>query len=80
MFPIVSSIAALPISVAGAGVREGTSVLLLSACGVSDVDALAAALLTSGIYIVWAIVGAAIGWREERISVKQRAQPVAVGH
>jgi len=79
VFPIVSTIAALPISVAGAGVREGTSVLLLSACGVSEVDALAAALLTSGIYISWAIVGAALGWREERLNAKLRAQPLAAG-
>jgi len=67
VFPIVSTVAALPISVAGAGVREGTAVLLLRTCDVSAADALAAALLTSGVYLAWAAVGALIAWREEMV-------------
>ncbi len=65
VFPVVSTVAALPISVAGAGVREGAAVLLLKTCGVPAADALAAALLTSGVYLAWAVVGALIAWREE---------------
>jgi uncharacterized membrane protein YbhN (UPF0104 family) len=68
VFPIVSTVAALPISVAGAGVREGAAVFLLQTCDVPAAQALAAALLTSGVYLAWAILGALIGWREEMAS------------
>ena len=65
VFPLVSSLASLPVSIAGAGVREGAAVLLLSTCGVDGADALAAGLLTSSVYLLWALIGAAVGWREE---------------
>ncbi len=72
VFPIVSTVSALPISVAGAGVREGTAVLLLRTCGVAGADALAAALLTSAVYVAWAGVGAALAWREEMVFARSR--------
>ncbi len=67
VFPIVSTLAAMPVSVAGAGVREGVAVLLLKTCDVPTADALAAALLTSSVYLAWAVIGALIGWREEAV-------------
>ena len=77
VFPLVSSLASLPISIAGAGVREGAAVLLLSTCGVDAGDALAAGLLTSTVYLSWAVIGAAIGWREELSFVAAQRTGVA---
>lgn len=77
VFPVVSALASLPVSMAGAGVREGVAVVLLATCGVAEADALAAALLTSAAYLLWALIGAVVGWREELRFV--RFAPVSKG-
>lgn len=63
-FPVISVASALPITVAGLGVRETVAVVLLSWYHVPTSDAVAASLLTAFISLVWMMVGAAILWWE----------------
>ena len=61
IMPIVNTIAALPISVGGAGVREGLfQTMLNTLCGVSKGDALAISLLGWGMVAFWGLVGGVI--------------------
>lgn len=64
-FPVISLLTALPISVAGVGVREGSSILLLGLFGVPTVDALGASLLALGCNLTWAVLGGLVlAWEE----------------
>lgn len=67
MFPVISMLASIPITVAGTGIREGAAMILLGGAGVPAEDTVAAGLLTMAIYFLWGIVGAALTWREEKI-------------
>ncbi|HWB59132.1 MAG TPA: lysylphosphatidylglycerol synthase transmembrane domain-containing protein [Chthoniobacteraceae bacterium] len=61
IMPIVNTISALPISVGGAGVREGLfQTMLNTLCGVSMGDALAISLLGWGMVAFWGLVGGVI--------------------
>ncbi len=61
--PVITIVSALPITVAGLGVREGAALMLLGYYGVSAADAVAASLLTATVSVVWALVGAVLLWR-----------------
>jgi glycosyltransferase 2 family protein len=63
-FPVISVISALPITVAGLGVRDSAAIMLFRLYHVSAADAVAASLLTAFISLLWTIVGAALLWRE----------------
>jgi len=61
IMPIINTLAALPISVGGAGVREGMfQEMLGSLCGVPAPMALATSLLGYAVLAFWAIVGGII--------------------
>ena len=62
-FPVITVVSALPITVAGLGVREGAALMLLGHYGIPAADAVAASLLTAAVSVVWALVGAVLLWR-----------------
>ncbi len=73
-FPAISVISALPISIAGLGVRDSAALMLLGLFGVSKTDAVAASLLTASIGVGWAIIDGLLLWHE---SARQREWPVS---
>jgi rSAM/selenodomain-associated transferase 2 len=66
MYHLITAAAALPVTVAGTGMREGASMVLLGQYGISAATAVAAALLTLSIHVGWAGVGACLLIREQR--------------
>ncbi|MEY2429083.1 MAG: glycosyltransferase 2 family protein [Verrucomicrobiota bacterium] len=64
-FPVITIISALPITVAGLGMREGAALVLLGHYGIPASDAVAASLLTAAVSVFWAVVGAVLLWRGE---------------
>ncbi len=60
--PVVNTIAGLPVTPGGAGVREAATFGLLQYAGVSEVDALTLALLMFGCILIWALLGGGIYW------------------
>jgi glycosyltransferase 2 family protein len=71
-FPIISLITALPISIAGVGVREGAAVVLLGWFGIVASEAVAASLITLACNLIWAAVGGCVLFWSEAL-----VQPVA---
>jgi uncharacterized protein (TIRG00374 family) len=60
LFPLIMSIASLPITPGGLGVREGTAVVLLSAAGVPSAQALPLSLFSYFAMVGWSLFGGAI--------------------
>jgi uncharacterized membrane protein YbhN (UPF0104 family) len=60
--PIISLASSFPLSVAGAGPREGTALALLGLYGIPAADAVAASLLTMVAILFWAGVGGLLLW------------------
>ncbi len=60
VIPLIMSIAAIPITPGGLGVREGLSVTLLGTMGVSNTQALPLSLMVYAIAIAWSLVGGII--------------------
>jgi len=75
IFPVISMVSALPVSIAGAGLREGTALLLLGLYYIPGEDAVTASLLTLGVYFSWAFVGLVVWQREEGRQQKAQATP-----
>lgn len=67
MYHVITLVASLPVTVAGAGLREGTSMLLLGAYGIPPATAVAGAMLTLSVHLLWAGVGAILLVREQRL-------------
>jgi uncharacterized membrane protein YbhN (UPF0104 family) len=63
---VISVVSALPISVGGLGVRDSAAFVLLGLCGIPGADALAAALLTAAVSLLWAFIGGIVLWRERK--------------
>lgn len=86
MYHLVTAVSALPVTVAGTGLREGASMVLLGQYGISPATAVASALLTLSIHITWAMAGAALlAWEQRarrrvpgRVSVKSISAVVPV--
>ncbi len=77
IFPVISVITATPITVSGTGLREGAALVLLGLYGVEATDAVAAALLVFGIYLIWAAMGGLILWRNSYLITQQpKREPV----
>ncbi|MEW6161399.1 MAG: TIGR04283 family arsenosugar biosynthesis glycosyltransferase, partial [Verrucomicrobiota bacterium] len=74
-FPVISWISSAPVTIAGAGVREGAAYVLLAPYGITPQEAVAAALLTFSVYLVWAILGGLLFWREASLQCIQRSEP-----
>jgi len=75
IFPVISMVSALPVSIGGAGLREGTAMLLLGLYYIPGEDAVTASLLTLGVYFSWACVGLVVWQREEGRQRKAEAIP-----
>lgn len=66
-FPLIAAISGLPVSIAGAGLREGVAVLLLGGCAVAAEPIVVAGLLVLGIYVLWGLLGLPVFlWEEHR--------------
>jgi rSAM/selenodomain-associated transferase 2 len=75
MYHLVTVIAALPLTVAGAGLREGSSMVLLAQYGFAESRAVAGAMLTLSVHLTWAAVGAGLLLRERRLRSGRPARP-----
>lgn len=76
-FHVITMIASLPVSVAGAGLREGAYLVLLRAYGVDAPTAVAAAMLTLTLHAGWAAIGIALLARERRVRRRLGHRPPA---
>ena len=65
IFPVISLITSAPVTFAGAGLREGAALFFLSMYGIPATDAVAASLLVLVTYLIWAVVGGVLFWRDE---------------
>jgi rSAM/selenodomain-associated transferase 2 len=72
-FPAVMMLSCMPITVAGAGVREMLAMTFLGLYGVPPGDCVGAALLTFVCKVSWALIGGAVLARET--SVQERVKP-----
>jgi rSAM/selenodomain-associated transferase 2 len=73
-FPVISLITAVPVTFAGAGLREGAALVLLGMYGIPEADAVAASLLVFTIYLAWAALAGLMLFVEE---ARQRSRPQA---
>lgn len=60
VIPVILSLAAIPITPGGLGVREALSVTMLGAMGVPSARALPLSLMVYAVSVLWSIVGGAI--------------------
>ncbi|HSH96224.1 MAG TPA: TIGR04283 family arsenosugar biosynthesis glycosyltransferase [Roseimicrobium sp.] len=65
-FPIISFVASIPLSISGAGLREGAAILLLKPYGITGSQIIAAGVLTFLVYLAWIGIGLFLFWRESR--------------
>lgn len=75
IFPVISMVSGIPISIGGAGLREGTAMLLLGLYFIPSEDAVTASLLTLSVYFAWAFVGLVVWQREEGRQQQAKALP-----
>ena len=73
-FPVIMMLSCLPITVAGAGVREMLSLAFLGLYGVPADACVGAAMLTFLCKVSWSLIGGFVLWRE---SVVQERRPAA---
>lgn len=74
LYHVVTAAAALPITIAGTGVREAVAMLLLPQYGISPTTAVVGAMLTLSVQVIWALVGASLLVTEQRIR-RRRTRP-----
>lgn len=77
LFPIIQVISALPVTVAGLGLREAAAIMLLGFHGVPPEEAAAAGLLSFLVASAWAGVGGFVLWRETSRLAGTRPRPDA---
>lgn len=75
IFPVISMVSGLPVSIGGAGLREGTALILLGIYSIPGEDAVTASLLTLGVYFLWAFTGLIV-WQLENLRQKN-VKPLA---
>ncbi|MBT5478758.1 MAG: glycosyltransferase [Verrucomicrobia bacterium] len=66
IFPVISIFSGLPVSIGGAGLREGSALILLGIYAIPGEDAVMGALLTLGVYFLWAFIGLILWQLEKR--------------
>jgi rSAM/selenodomain-associated transferase 2 len=66
LFPVISLISGLPISIGGAGLREGSALVLLGLFSIPAEDAVAASLFTLMISFGWCFIGLVLWWLGEK--------------
>jgi uncharacterized membrane protein YbhN (UPF0104 family) len=62
-FPVIGLMASVPITISGAGAREGAAILLWTTFGITSATAFSASLLTLSVNLLWAAAGAVLLWR-----------------
>mgnify|MGYP000879447940 CR=1 FL=1 len=62
-FPVIGLMASVPITISGAGAREGAAILLWTTFGITSATAFSASLLTLSVNLLWAAAGAILLWR-----------------
>ena len=75
IFPVISMISGLPVSIGGAGLREGSALILLGIYSIPGEDAVTASLLTLGVYFLWAFIGLIL-WQLENMR-QQKVKPLS---
>jgi rSAM/selenodomain-associated transferase 2 len=75
-FPAVMTLSCLPITVAGAGLREMLSITFLGLYGVPAADCVGAALLTFVCKVSWSCIGGAVLWRESFVQRRSQSRTV----
>lgn len=80
LYHVVTAVAALPVTVAGTGLREGASMVLLAQYGIPATTAVAGAMLTLSVHVAWALFGAGLLLRETRCrrGLSRRPTPRAI--
>lgn len=73
--PVISVASALPVNIAGMGLREGATLALLGLYGIAATDAVAASVLTLAPRLFWAAVGALALWRRRPAEVVGKPVP-----
>ncbi len=76
-FPAVMMLSCLPVTVAGAGVREMLAMTFLGLYGVPASDCVGAALLTFVCKVTWSLIGGVVLWRESFVQQRSRARAAA---
>jgi len=76
-FPAITTLGAIPFTFAGTGVREVAAVTFLGWYGMPAGDAMAASLLTMGMRLAWAAMGAVVTWREQARQAAVAGPPLA---
>lgn len=76
--PVVVTLSALPVTLAGLGAREGAALALFGLYGVSQENAVGASLLTLATGLTWAAIGAGLYWRERRWQRQQSTMPKTI--
>ena len=66
LFPVISMISGLPVSIGGAGLREGSALVLLGMFKIPAEDAVAASLFTLVIGFSWSFIGLLLWWRGDK--------------
>ena len=72
VFPIISMLTSMPISIAGVGVREAGAMVLLGWYGVPAGEAVAASVLTLSANLFWAVVGACLLCAKEGVPFRRK--------
>lgn len=65
-FPAIGFAATMPVTIAGAGLREGAALILFGLYGVESAESVAASMLTLLVYVVWALAGGVSFLRERQ--------------
>jgi rSAM/selenodomain-associated transferase 2 len=74
-FPAVMMLSCMPVTVAGAGVREMLAITFLGIYGVPASECVSAALLTFLCKVTWCLIGGGVLWRET--AVQQRVAKIS---
>jgi len=74
-FPVIMLLSCVPVTVAGAGVREWLSITFLGLYGMPAGECVAAAMLTFVCKVAWAGVGGAVLWREASVQKRFATTP-----
>ena len=80
-FPVIGVVASLPVTLSGAGAREGAAMVLWAPFGIAAVSAFGAGLLTLAVNLLWAIGGSGLLWLEakaaKRVATSSPSSPIA---
>ena len=74
-FPVIGVAASMPVTLSGAGARDGAAILLWATFGISSAMAFSACLLTLCVNLGWAFVGIGFAWHGFRQKSPASEQP-----